>query len=480
MVTIAPMAGGEQVTGPTGEASRPRASANGGVLVLAQAWAALVGGEGLLSGVRWQGQGGMLLLFALVALPLVVVGPTSVLAIVKLATGIGILWRALDWGQVLAQRRLARFVSSPRHNWLGVYGAVLRRLGNLGVIAPSAPDESGLVVDSLVVEKRYGPKLPGIRPVYDPVQQKLVDGYEIVSCCLVNAENSCPVGLLPHEKAETAEGRAKAKRRRRKALPGELPSKLDLALALIGIALASGIVGPTLIGDGGFAVMWFLREVAQLGLHWLVSTRHDRRLRIGTEIARFRDWAKCASLSCIVPGKDEGGVWGAILPQATLLEKGCAVKGLACRPAYLERRNAQGRVIHQWYLVSSHLDWDLASIWLYWSWRWQIEVWHRIWKQQLRLTQFHVRSWSGITSLLACSSLRATLVTYLQTLAPAWQGLSVQGLIFQLTQLACQVTVGSDSPVQVGRPELLPEAVGWQDQPPPLPAQYWRIQLKTT
>lgn len=452
------------------------ASANGGVLLLIQAWA-MLGGEGVLAaGVRWQGQAGALLGLALVILP--VVGATSVLAITTLTMTADVLWRVLGWQQVLTQRRLARFVGSGRHDWLGVYRAMMQQLGQHPATAldPSAP--AAVVVDSFTIEKRYGPKLPGIRPVYDAVQRKLVDGYEVVSAAVVSAQQSWPVGLVPHQKSVVATERAKQRRRRRKAQPGELPSKLDVALSLVGVTLAAEVGGHlTVVGDSGFAVMWWLREIAALGLPWLVSTRQDRRLRIGTVIAPFRVWASGGGLTGVAVDDHGAGIWGAILPLATLLDKGCNQKGLPCQPIYFERRDRRGKVVHRWYLVTSHLDWDLTTTWQHWGWRWQIEVWHRTWKQQLQATQFHVRSWPGIVTWLACSSLRAGLLVFLQAVEPAYQAYSLEALVNALGRAACLVEVGDARPAQVDPPTTLPPTRLWRDQQPPLPPQWWPITL---
>lgn len=76
-------------------------------------------------------------------------------------------------------------------------------------------EEGVIAVDSTTIEKEYGPHLEGIRPVYDGVKKKLVDGYEVVSCCVVGAEVAWPIGLIPHRKAATVAERNI--RRRRKA-----------------------------------------------------------------------------------------------------------------------------------------------------------------------------------------------------------------------------------------------------------------------
>lgn len=147
-----------------------------------------------------------------------------------------------------------------------------------------------------------------------------------------------------------------------------MPSKLDLALGLVSMAVKAGVMAPTVVGDSTFAVMWWLRETVALGQHWLVPTRQDRRLRIGAVIKGFRQWTEQACLSLIRTEENGTTLYGALLPQAILLDRHSQCKGLSCRPAYFERRNRRGRVIHRWFLVTSQLDWSLGEIWLNWSW----------------------------------------------------------------------------------------------------------------
>jgi hypothetical protein len=338
--------------------------------------------------------------------------------------------------------------------------------------------EGIIAVDSTTAEKRYGPHLPGIRPVYDAVQKKLVDGYEIVSACVAGPKGSYAIGLVPHRKAATAAERQACNRRRRRAAEGELPSKLDLALGFVLLAVSQGVGAPTVVGDSAFAVMWWLREIAALGRHWLVATRQDRRLRIGAQIKAYRDWARGACLTLLQTGEQGTSLWGALLPEAVLLERHCNCKGLACRPVYFERRNRRGRVIHRWYLVTSQTQWSLAEAWLNWSWRWRIEELHRDSKQLLRLEGFHVRSWEGIVALIVCTSLRASLLAFMRAVDPALAGLSTEGLVAALGEAACLVEPPSDGWAGVDQPPTLSTEVLWQEQRDPLPSQWWPIVLK--
>jgi hypothetical protein len=455
---------------------RSEASSYGGVLLLAKAWAALGGSNRLMEGIRWQGQAGPLLLFVLVALP--VVSAKSVLAVAATcAKGSDPLMAVLGWASLVTQRRLARFVDSPRHRWIGALGAMI---GALASHPATALGQDGIIaVDSTTVEKRYGPKLPEIRPVYDSTQRRLVDGYEVVSACLVDERATRPAGLLPHRKAATAAERQAQKRRRRKAREGELPSKLDLALQLVLTAIGAGVGAPTLVGDSAFAAMWFLGEIARLQLHWLVSTRADRRLRIGAEIRAFRQWNEGLALTLMEAEEGESALYGGLLPQATLLERHRQRKGLSCRAAYFERHNRHGRVIHRWYLVTSHLDWGLEAIWLHWSWRWKIEQLHRDSKQYMSLANFHVRSWQGIVALVACTSLRASLLYFLQAADPICAELSIEGLVPAIREAACSVEIPADgSRGRASIPPSLPALALWQCDQPPLPTQFWPIAFK--
>jgi hypothetical protein len=285
--------------------------------------------------------------------------------------------------------------------------------------------------------------------------------------------------LVPHRKAATAPEREAQKRRRRKAKEGELPSKLDLALALVSLAVAAGVGATTVVGDSAFAVMWWLREVAALGRQWLVTTRQNRRLRIGAEIGAFRDWAKAASVTFVESGEKGSTLYGTLLPKAVLLDRHCQRKGLDCRPAYFERRNKAGKVIHRWYMVTSQWDWDLEAIWLHWSWRWQIEELHRDSKHSLLLSSFHVRTWEGIVALIACTCLRVNLVYFLRAVEPACGALFVEGLVPALSKAACHVQPQpSQSQWKVTLPPTLPATVLWQEDRLPLPQQYWPIVTK--
>lgn len=475
MTTIAPPIDTPQAV-PEPSQPRSQASAYGGALLLAQAWAALDGSGGLMQGIRWQGKAGPLLLFVLVALP--VLWANSVLAVATACTKASDpLMGALGWGAMVTQRRLARFVGSPRHRWREAFGAMLSALVHHP--ATSLDQEGIIAVDSTTAEKRYGPKMAEIRPVYDSAQGRLVDGYEIVSACLVDQRATRPVGLVPHRQAPTAQGRQTQKRRRRKAQEGEVPSKLDLALELVLTALGAGVGAPTVVGDSAFAVMWFLREVAALGLPWLVSTRQDRRLRIGARIQPLRQWAQEVDLTLIQLGERGTTLYGGLLPEGLLLERHCNRKGLICRAAYFERRNRRGKVIHRWYLVTSYLHWSLETIWLHWGWRWKIEQFHRDSKQWMGLANFHVRTWEGIVALVACTSLRASLLYFLQAMDPACAHLSIEALVPAIQQAACSVEIPANGePRQASIPPSLPASTLWGDRRPPLPVQCWPVVLK--
>jgi hypothetical protein len=313
--------------------------------------------------------------------------------------------------------------------------------------------------------------LPDRHPVYDAVQRRLVDGYALVSACVVGPGRRWPIGLLPHQPPPGAKTR-----RRRKAAAGEAPSKLDLALQLIQLAVAAGVGAPTVVGDGAFAVQWWLREIAALGRHWLVSTRVDRRLRIGTEIRAIATWVQTLPLAPRAISPDAPGIYGALLPPAVLLDKGCRQQGLPCRPAYFERRDRRGRVTHRWYLVTSQLDWDLATLWQHWQWRWAIEVFHRDSKQHLHLEAFHVRTWAGITALVACSSLRASLLAFLQAVDPTCAALSTEALVAALREAAVVVQPGADGSHCVWPPARLPADQLWRIGQPALPGHWLRLQ----
>jgi hypothetical protein len=450
--------------------------------VVRQAWDALdgdgLGGEGL----AWRGRWGALLLFALVALPLL--GCSAIRAIAQCCGRVqDPLWRALGWAEAVSQRRLARFVSSPRHDWGAVQAGMVARLAQPPATAlppvrgPADPVGGVLAVDSTVVEKRFGPRLPGRRPVYDNVRRRLVDGWEIASGCVVGPRGAWPLGRLPRQPPPPGE---RAPRRRRQAQGGEAPSKLDLALELVTWAVRAGVGAPTVVGDGAFAVNWWLRAVEQLGLRWLVATRHDRRLRIGAAVAAFATWVtrQAAPWPCLVPAPGGGGIYGGLLPGATLLDKGCRQQGLACRPAYYERRDATGRVQHRWYLVSSQLTWDSATLWRHWQWRWPVESFHRLAKQSLPLGAMHGRCWAGLVAWLAGCSLRASVLAVLRAGDPVCAALAPDSLVPALRRAACAVTPGVDGAATVGLPPTLPARELAALPPRAAPVPWWPLQLQ--
>lgn len=450
-------------------------SADGGVLVLAQAWAAVTAGAGLTEGLARRDGLGPLLLFVLVALPVLAVG--SVRGIADRCGRVrDPLWRALGWGRVVNQRRLARFVASRRQGWVTLLGAMAGALARHP--ATAVGPEAVLAVDSTVTEKPYGPRLPGRRPVYSSIKKGLVDGYELVSACVVGAHGSWPLGLLPHQKAETAAGRAALARRRRQARPGELPSKLDLALTLVDLAISAGVPALTVLGDSAFAAMWWLRELAARDRHWLVATRQDRRLRIGAEIRAFRAWAASAPLTWLETRASGTTVWGAILPDVTLLDRHCDRQGLRCQAAYFERRTRLGTVSHRWYLVTSQLAWPLTTIWSTWQHRWQIEVLHRDARQHLHLDAFHVRTWSAIVALVACTSLRASLLAFLRAADPACSAYSTEALVGALRIAACLVSTDATGTVSVSLPPSLPLSTPSPALDAPLPPAWWPVRLR--
>lgn len=84
---------------------------------------------------------------------------------------------------------------------MAVLGGMLRALARRAAMKLGI--NAVIAVDSVTVEKRYGPKLVGIRPVYDPTKKKLVDGFEIVSSCVAGKDTTVPVGFVPHHKAPT-------------------------------------------------------------------------------------------------------------------------------------------------------------------------------------------------------------------------------------------------------------------------------------
>lgn len=436
---------------PAPLASAP--SAYGGLLPLRQAWQALAGDALVQHGIHWRGRAGALLLFVLVALP--ILGCTSVRAVATCCGRVrDPLWAALGWAEVASQRRLARFVSSERHDWAMVQAAMVAQLARHPATAVAADGEAILAVDSTVVEKRFGPHLPGVHPVYDAVRRRLVDGWEIVSGCVVGPTGAWPLGLVPHRPSPAgATGR-----RRRKAQAGEAPSKLDLALQLIATAVQAAVGAPTVVGDGAYAVNWWLREVAALALHWLVATRHDRRLRIGAEVRAFAAWVERlpAVWGCVEALPGGGGIYGGLLPEATVLDKGRRQQGLACRPAYFERRDRHGRVGHRWYLVTSQLTWSPEQVWAHWQRRWAIEGFHRDAKQGLQFAAMHGRHWAGLVAWLACCSLRASLLALLRAADPAWGALSTDAVVQALRHAACLVTPQAVPTPRVSPPPTLP------------------------
>ena len=277
--------------------------------------------------------------------------------------------------------------------------------------------------------------------------------WEIVSGCVVGPAGAWPLGLVPHRPAAGA-----APRRRRKAQAGEAPSKLDVALQLIATAVAAAVGAPTGVGDGAYAVNWWLREVAALGLHWLVATRHDRRLRIGAEVRAFAAWVERLPTAwvCVAALPGGGGIYGGLLPEATLLDKGRQQQGLACRPAYFERRDRQGRVVHRWYLVTSQLTGSPEQVWTHWQRRWAIEVFHRDAKQWLQLAGMHGRHWAGLEAWLAACSLRASLLAFVRAAEPAWGALSTAAVVQALQRAACWVTPQAGAGARVGAAPTLP------------------------
>jgi hypothetical protein len=312
--------------------------------------------------------------------------------------------------------------------------------------------DSILAVDSTVAEKRFGAHLPGVRPVYDAVRRRLAPG-------------------APGERAP---------RRRRKAQADEAPSKLDLALALITRAVQAAVGAATVVGDGAFAVNWWLREVEALALHWLVATRHDRRLRIGATVQPFAAWvaAAPAAWACLVPLPGGGGIYGGLLPVATLLDKGRQQQGLPCRPAYFERRDRQGRVQHRWYLVTSQLTWHGAAVWAHWQRRWAIEVFHRDAKQWLQFAAMHGRSWAGLVAWLACCSLRASLLAFVRAADPACGTLSTEALVQAVRQAACQVATPATGPPTVRWPPTLPLPDPPARAPRAARPPWWPLQIQ--
>jgi len=479
------VAAGARVGPATGSAKEPRIgtiepSADGGVLVLAHAWSLLTGGDGMVAGVHWPNGLGPLLLFAMVGLPVLAVA--SVRAVALRCGSHDPLWRALGWGRWVTQRRLARFVASPRQDWVGLLGGMARAVAQQAAL--TVEPGALVAVDTTVTEKPDGPCLPGRRPVYSSSKKRLVDGYELVSACVVGTApaggvRTWPLGLLPHQKSTDPTDRATQQRRRRKARDGERPSKLDLALTLVGLAAGAGVPVTTVVGDSAFAVMWWLREVEAMGLDWLVATRQDRRLRIGAEIRAFTAWAGSLPLTRLDVGTTSTQIWAGRLPDITLLDRHCNRQGLPGQAVYFERRTHQGTVVHRWYLVTSHRDWDLLAIWQHWQWRWQIEVLHRDTRQHLHLDAFHVRTWSAIVALVACSSLRASLLAFLRAAAPTDALSSTEALVAALRLAACLVQTAPDGSVVASLPTSLRGFVPVPLDPcPPFPRHIWPVRLR--
>jgi len=329
-------------------------------------------------------------------------------------------------------------------------------------------------VDSTVVEKRYGPKLPHRQPVYNSCTKWLVNGHELVSACVSDGRRIWPVGIVPHAPLPKPE-----QRRRRKAAPGEAPSKLDQTLELVDGVLGAGVAELTVVGDGAFSVQWFLRELEARELDWLVGTRADRRLRIGAEIHAFRDWVAQQPLQRLANEPHGKTLWGACLPEATLLDRHCSRQGLACRPLYVERRDRTGRVEHRWYLVARRRDLPLAALWQTWQQRWPIEQLHRDAKQALHLEDYHGRTWSAIVAWVVATSLRASLLALLQAIEPAWRSLAIPALTDAVDHVPCLLQPSADGHVHVPLPKTRPPTVLWHPaDPPPLPAQHWPIRLE--
>jgi hypothetical protein len=212
------------------------------------------------------------------------------------------------------------------------------------------------------------------------------------------------------------------------------------------------------VGDAAFRVNWWLRAVAELGVGWLVATRQDRRLRIGATVQSFAAWAAPAAPAWprVAERRNGGGIYGGLRPPATLLDKGCQQQGLACRPAYFERRDKQGRVRHRWYLVISRTDWDAPTLWAAWERRGAIEVFHRDAKQSLQLAAMHGRHWSGLVAWLAAWSLRASLLALLRASDPAWGAYSTAALARRLYEAASGVHGSPHGPRVIRAPRTLP------------------------
>ncbi len=257
-----------------------------------------------------------------------------------------------------------------------------------------------------------------------------------------------------------------------------MPSKLDLALSMVSMAVNAGVRASTVVGDSAFSSMWWLREVMALGRYWLVALRKDRRLRIGAEVQRFDEWCRTMPLELVEMRGNRGSIWGGIMPEAILLDRGCNKRGLACRPAYYERRDRRGKVVHRWYLATNQLGWDIMEIWQGWGKRWAIEVFHRDSKQHMRLNQFHVRNWEGIVALVVCTSLRASLLWAIKVMEPNYRELSIEGLTTTLREAACIVNEENHGLPTINVPPRLRKAALWSRSDLPLPVSHWPIRLR--
>jgi hypothetical protein len=174
-------------------------------------------------------------------------------------------------------------------------------------------------------------------------------------------------------------------------------------------------------------VQWFLQELQARELDWLVATRADRRLRSGVEIRAFRAWRPALPLARLASEPRGKTLWGACLPEATLLERHCNQRGLACRPRDVERRDAAGRVEHCWYLLARRRDLEPATLWQRWQQRWPVEGLHRASKQALHLEAYHGRTWAASVAWVVATSLRASLLAVLQAVEADLSGTRFPG-----------------------------------------------------
>jgi hypothetical protein len=440
--------------------SAPAPSTAGGLLVLAQAWGQLGGPTTLAAGIHWQGRGAGVLLFAFVVIPLL--AAHSVRAVAGRCGSADPLWRVMDWAGLVSQRRLARFASSPRHQWRRVLAAMVGALAQHPVTRLG--DDIVLAVDTTTVEKRWGRHLPRRQPVYSGVRKRLVDGYELVSAWVSDPHQGWPVGLVAHAPVSGSD-----RRRRRAAQPGEAPSKLDEALALVETVIATVAQHGTVVGDSAFAVQWWLRALRERGWDFLVGTRADRRLRIGAEIRSFTQWVPTLPLEPLGPH-----LWGGRLSGVTLLDRHCDQRGLPVQAVYVERRDHQGRVVHRWHLVTSQTTWDLATIWAHWKRRWPVEMVHRDGKQHLQLNDFHARTWAGIQAWVAATSLRASLVAFIRA-----AGLLGDPESTEATVATLRLTPSLILPTDTGRVQAtLPTGYGMPTaHPHPLPGSWWPVTV---